>query len=295
MLRALEFAIGQALTNIRRHGLMSIAATSTVAVALCIVGAAGLTLLNVNAWTRGVAGEVEAQVYVQRSVSRADALALQRRIRQLPHVEATHFVPREEGLRDMQQAMGSDRKLFEGLGNPLPDMIRVRAEDPSYVEAIAATVRSWPEIETVVASEQTVRVLLTVRRVVSWGSLVGGVLLILAALLIVHNAIRLTLIARRREIGIMQLVGATPTFIAAPFIFEGAFHGVVGALLALGLLVPGYIWARGFLTRVLPLLPVAPLGVLVDCGVLLVVAGLAIACAGSTASLVRFLRRYHAV
>ena len=295
MLRTLEFAFGQALTNIKRHSLMSVAATSTVAVALCIVGAAGLVLFNVNMWTRRVVGEAEVYVYAQRGLARADALALQQRINSLRHVAGTTFVPREEGFRDLQEKLGRSPELFKGLANPLPDAIHVRTDDPSHVPQVAAGIRRWPEVGKVVHAEHTIRMLLTVRRIVALGSIGAGVLLVLAAMLIVHNTIRLTLIARRREIGIMQLVGASPSFIAAPFLLEGGFHGAVGAVLALCLLVPGYIWAHHVLARSLALFPLAPLGALVDCGILLVMGGLIIAGLASAVSLTRFLRGFRFV
>lgn len=290
MLRTIDFALGQALTNIRRHGLMSAAATSTVAMALCIVGAAGLFLLNVDLWTQRVVGEAEIYVYAKQGTGRADALALQQRINSLPQVATTTFVPREDAYRELASSLG---RSMAGVPNPLPDAIRVRAHDPSQAQEIATAIGAWPEVEKVVHAEQTVRILLTVRRLVATASIVAGVLLLLAAMLIVYNTIRLTLHARRREIGIMQLVGATPSFVAAPFLLEGAFHGTVGAVLALAVLLPGYVYARHVLARNLSLLPLLPLGALVDYALLLVAAGMVIAGLATAASLVRFMHRYH--
>jgi cell division transport system permease protein len=295
LLRTIEFALRQALINIRRHSIMSLAATSTVAIALCIIGAAGLFLLNVNLWTRRVVGEAEVYVYAKQGLARADALALQQKIRSLPQVASAKFVPREDAYRDLQDKLGRGSGLFERLPNPLPDAIHVHTHDPSQVAEVANLVRQWPEVGEVVHAERTIRILLGVRRVVGIASTVAGVLLLLAAVLIVHNAIRLTLIARRREIGIMQLVGATPGFVAAPFLFEGAFHGVVGALIALCIIVPGYIYVHRALARSLALVPLAPLSVLLDCSLLLIASGLVITGLASAVSLVRFLRRYHPV
>ncbi|UCH36054.1 MAG: ABC transporter permease [Armatimonadota bacterium] len=293
MLRTIEFALGQALTNIRRHGLMSIAATSTVAVALAIVGGAGLFLLNVNLWTRSIVGEAEVYVYAKRGLPRADAIALQQKVGALPQVAETRFVAREDAYRDLQHSLDRDSDVFESLPNPLPDAIHARTHDASQVSEVARTVEKWDDVEKVVHAEQTIRILLNVRRIVGVGSAAAGVLLVLAAMLIVHNTIRLTLIARRREIGIMQLVGATPSFIAAPFLLEGAFHGAVGAIIALCLLAPAYAYAHHALTTALSLFPLAPLSVLVDCGVLLFVGGLFMSGFASAVSLTRFLRRYH--
>ncbi len=295
MLRTLEFALGQALTNIRRHALMSVAATSTVAVALCIAGGVGLALLNVNSWAGRVVGEAELYIYVHRDLPRAEAAALRRRVSGLPHVVRTRFVPREVGFRELVKWLGRSPEVFAGVENPVSDAIHVRMDDPSRVAGVAAVVRRWPQVRNVVYAERVIRTLLAVRRVVSLLSIGGGVLLTLAAMLIVHNTIRLTLHARRREIGIMQLVGATPAFVAAPFLLEGAFHGVAGALIALCLLAPGYAWAHHTVARILPprLFPLAPLGVLVDCGVLLALGGLLAAGLATAVSLARFMRTYH--
>ena len=290
MLRTIEFALGQAWINLRRHSLMSLAATSTVAVALCIVGAAGLVLLNVNLWMTRVVGEAEVYVYAKQRLPRTEALALQQKINCLPQVAGTKLVRREDAYRQLQQDLG---RSLAGLPNPLPDAIHVRTHDASQVAAVARAVRDWPEVGRVVHAEQTIKILLAVRRIAGLGSAAAGVLLLLAAMLIVHNTIRLTLIARRREIGIMQLVGATPSFIAAPFLIEGAFHGAAGALIALCLLAPGYAYAHHVVSRNLSLVALAPLGILVDAGVLLVAGGLLIASFATAVSLMRFLRHYH--
>jgi len=157
---------------------------------------------------------------------------------------------------------------------------------------VARIVEKWPEVGNVVHAERTIKMLLGVRRIVGLGTLGAGVLLVLAAMLIVHNTIRLTLFARRREIGIMQLVGASPAFVAAPFLLEGAFHGAAGAVIALALLAPGYAYAHHVFTSNLSLFPLVPLSVLVDCGVLLVTGGLLITGLASAVSLTRFLRGF---
>jgi cell division transport system permease protein len=126
--------------------------------------------------------------------------------------------------------------------NPLPDKLEVEAIDPSKMDHLVHQLRvktDFPEVADVTAASQEVKMLLGFARLVKAVGVTAAVGLFIATLFIVHNTIRLTVFARRREIKIMQLVGATPGFIRFPLLLEGVFHGVVGAMIAGGIVLYG--------------------------------------------------------
>lgn len=238
-LSSLFFLMQEGFQNIRRNGLMSLAALGTVTVALTVLGGSLWTAYRVNEIAAQQPQKLnEVDVFLAAEVDRPTALAVQEKIRQQSNVRTVRLVTREEAWAEVQsgQALPDDVKLE----NPLPDAFRIEVADVSRMEALTQSLRDaalFPEINQVNASNEEMRMMLGFARVVK---IIGGVVsigLFIATLFIVHNTIRLTVFARRREIRIMQLVGATPGFIRAPLLLEGLFHGMVGACIAGGILI----------------------------------------------------------
>ncbi len=231
---SLWFLIQEAFLNIRRNGLMSLAALGTVTVALTVLGASLWTAYRINEIAQDepkTFNEVDA--FMNRPSERAQTLEVMGRIKTLPNVATIRLVTKEAAWAEMQS---HEPKLTKAMDtNPLPDKLEIEAADPSKMDAMVGALRSktnYPEIADVTAASQEVKMLLGFARLVK---VVGGCAalgLFAATLFIVHNTIRLTVFARRREIKIMQLVGATPGFIRFPLLLEGLFHGLVGAVIA---------------------------------------------------------------
>jgi cell division transport system permease protein len=141
--------------------------------------------------------------------------------------------------------------------NPLPDALRVQVFDPARVSEVAAHIGRLPGVSTTVFAEDAVTKMLRIGDILSRLGLIVVVLLVLTAAIIISNTIRLTVFARRREIGIMQLVGASAASIRGPFICEGFIHGVVGSLIAIGLLEAAQVQYLPKLQAALPFIPLA--------------------------------------
>ncbi len=286
----LEFFLRETFINVRRNGLMSVAAVSTVLIGLCILGAAYLTTVNLNLWAGQLARQVEIYVPLQDGLSAQDSRAARLRIEQLPGVESVRFVSRHEELEKFQQQLGRQIDFSDFETNPLSDSFEVRVSSPEQVPATAALIRQIRGVDKahVDYGESLMNKIFALRRVV-W--LVGGaavILLSLAILLIVSNTIRLTVFARRREIRLMQLVGATNEFICVPLVLEGVFHGIVGAALACAGLTVVYQSLARWLSASLPFLPLAHPDGLMGFWVLLLFAGTGFGLVGSAISLRRY-------
>ncbi|HLV80176.1 MAG TPA: permease-like cell division protein FtsX, partial [Chthonomonadaceae bacterium] len=236
----------------------------------------------------------QIDVFLGTDVSRDQTLALRDRIERLPGVGAIHLVTREQAWARLQS---DEPNLTQAMpDNPLPDKLEVRALDASEVEGIASALRrrrDFPDVAQVNDSSQEVRAMLGFARIIDvlgGGAAIG---LFLATLFIVHNTIRLTVFARRREIRIMQLVGATAGFIRFPLLLEGVLYGIVGAGIAGGIvLLCGHEVSRFVAELHSPLIGdvptrVGPREVLVS----LVVLGSVLGLVGGHLSLRRFLKQ----
>lgn len=233
-LTSLLFLLHEGYLNVRRNGLMSVAALGTVAVTLTVLGASLWSVYRINEFAQQQPQTFnEIDVFLKSEQTREDAENLLPRLQQLPDVKRVHLIPREQAWKDLTS---QDPTLTIAMpDDPLPDAFHIETADARNVQRLAVQLRDskqFPEIERVTDAGSEVRIMLAFARLVKviGGSAAAG--LFIATLFIVYNTIRLTVFARRREIRIMQLVGATPWFIRLPLLLEGLFHGIAGAVIA---------------------------------------------------------------
>ncbi|MCC6731464.1 MAG: ABC transporter permease [Chthonomonadales bacterium] len=297
-LSSLGFLVDDAGKSIRRNGLMSLAALTTVAISLAVFGGALFTLHRIHQLVAAQPRQLEIAVFMRVRASRERAREAQRAIQALPGVARASLVTKEEALRQMEV---EDRSGGESIaaaleGNPLPDRIDVALSDPARTPQVAAALKdrkrfAW--IEAVRDDRATLDKLIATSRLVRNVGIAIAALLFAATAFVIQNTIRMTVVARRREIRIMQLVGATPGFIRLPLVLEGVFYGVAGACIAGGLVlfiirqVSAYM--DGFRSPLAQALPRAA-GPLTVLG-LLVATGAALGLLGSVLSIRRFLRK----
>jgi len=244
LFRAIEFFLVEATVNIRRHGLMSLAAIAIVAFVFLLVGLFGLMLANLRSATEYALSEVTFFAYLDPRASLDDAHVLRMDILDLEGVKSAKVITKEEAFERIAKRLWGSRDLGN-IPNRLGHSVRVTAIDPRDTLRLADRISGMAQVKNVVDARQSVSKLLEWARLVDVGVVVIGLLLALAVVGIIHSTIRLTLFARRREISIMQMVGATSTYVAGPFLLEGAFHGTVGSGIAAGLLFLGYDYLLG--------------------------------------------------
>lgn len=296
MIAFVAFSLRRAWQGFWRNALMSLAATLTMVLMLLLL--AGFFILqNVLLASLGfVEQKVEVVAYVQMNTTQAQVDELVGRLDAMPEVATIEFISRDEALRRFKEAQAAQgREDLTGYleANPLYASLNVKLRSPSDLRTVTDALQ--PEREPIVRNVLNIEAL--VDRVVTVTTFVrtAGVVMVavvgLIVLFIIVNTIRLAVVARREEIEIMRLVGASDAFIRWPFIFEGAFVGLLGAGLALAVLAlaaqPLGDVMYGFF-RVLPL----ELGTLArDIIILVVGTGLGVGVLGSWISVRSYLGR----
>jgi cell division transport system permease protein len=292
-IRTLEYFIREAVSSLRRNGLMSIASVSTVALSLLILGLFLVMVLNLNHLASVLESQVQISVYLQDTLNEKDIREVGTRITKLPGVTLVTFVSKEDAMTRFKQRLGEQQGLLAALGdsNPLPNAFEVKVDGPERVKLVAQAIGQLKGVENAKFGQEVVEHLFNLTKIIRWFGLLLIVFLALAALFIISNTIRITVFARRKEIGIMKYVGATDWFIRWPFLIEGMILGFCGALISVFLLTETY----GILTdkvyeslAFLPLIPRYPF--IMNISIVLVVVGTIIGALGSTLSLRRFMK-----
>ncbi|MFZ0681992.1 MAG: permease-like cell division protein FtsX [Candidatus Cybelea sp.] len=286
-----KFFLGEVLRNFSRNTGMQLTAIGTVAITIVLLGLFLFVRAALADAGNRLLDQIEISAYLRADATAAQAAAIGAFLAKDPRIASAQFVPKKQGLAELRaRTRGAiDTELL--TENPLPDKFRIRVRRPEQVDSVAATVRRLTGVDNVVYGQKIVQRLLALggvlRRV--------GIGLILAfvgvASIIISNTIRLTVFARRREIAIMQLVGATNTYIRLPFICEGLLDGLIGALVALALLAGARaaLWPR--LLEALPWVQLTAMPV--DARILaaqLISTGVAIGVLASWISVGRYLR-----
>jgi cell division transport system permease protein len=299
-LRFVTFSVTRGLQGLRRNGLMTLAAAATMILMLLLLAGFWLVQAGLAAGVSYVEQKVEIvadlhDVAGAEGALTVQAVALAADVAALPSVRSVGFVSKEEALAQFRDRL-RQRGQVDLTGfldrNPLPASLEVKLVDPRQFEPIVALLSNRSRVvDDVVEVQKLVEQLTTVTGVLRTGGFVLLVLVGFVVLFIIVNTIRLAVVARREEIEIMRLVGASDAFIRWPFIFEGAFVGLLGAAASLGLLAlasgPVTDFMYGFF-RILPL----ELGSLQRDVVLLVVGtGFGVGVLGSWLSVRNYLAR----
>jgi cell division transport system permease protein len=283
------FLLSQAWTAIRRNGLLTLASVSNIAVSLAILGGMFLAALNLERMARTEAQKAVITVELKEDAKDPEVEAA---VWQDPRVGDVVYVTKEENLRAIFERYVPNPEAVALIGeNPLPDALRVKPASPADIKPLAASLEKLKGVGKVRYGQQVVEKIMVLARAVQ---ISGAILLVLMAfgmMLIVNATIRLTVYARRREIRIMQLVGATNGFIKLPFICEGLFHGLLGGLFAAAIVLLVYLEVVGYVDAHLSFIDLMyGTKLLVLFGAGMVVVGALVGGTGSAFSLRRYLR-----
>ncbi|MCF6094551.1 permease-like cell division protein FtsX [Microaerobacter geothermalis] len=294
-LRSFGRHLREGVKNIGRNGWMTFASVSAVSITLFILGVFLMLALNVNHIVDVVENRVEIKVFLDVMTDEENIKSIKGQLKDISGVKEVQFVPKEEGLQQLKDSFGEQAYLFDGLEqeNPLPDAFVVRIETPQEVEQVAGEIQRIPLVDKVNYGQGFVDKLFTVTSTIRNIGLIFIIGLAFTAMFLIANTIRLTIFARRKEIEIMKLVGATNWFIRWPFFIEGLLLGVIGSILPIILLLAGYKFLYDQVMvdlsfYFLDLLPLFPLGYQI--AELLIGIGAFIGIWGSLVSVHRFLR-----
>jgi cell division transport system permease protein len=237
-----RFFVTEAIRSMRGNVAVSVAATVTVLIAVFILGAFIPSFLYVQSTVDSQKSRVDIKAYISDSAKVAQVNALQDKIEALQRqglVREFTYINKDEALQELRSRL-KDPSITEFLSsNPTPANFRIKPVEAERAPDVIAAIQSQPAIDPdlgVSYGKETTDKLLKVARFIQWAGLVLITILLVASVLLIGNTIRLSIFARRREVEVMKLVGATNWFIRWPFVIEGIICGLVGAVLSVGLL-----------------------------------------------------------
>ncbi len=292
-MRRVAYYLGETVQNLRRNFLMTIAATSTVAISLLLLG--GVLLLGhvVKNMTQSWESKVEISVYLRDDATQNEKKALEADILAMDEVDGVTFVSHDQAFEEFKELYADKPEFWKALPpDALPESFRIKLVDAGFTQEVASRLRGAPGVDDIQFGGQIIKRLLQVNTLLRTITFAMSLILMVASAALIANTIRLAIYARREEIGIMKLVGATNWFIRIPFMLEGVFAALVGAGISalIVFLVNSLVFARvgdviAFLGPVLSFSTAELLTVLLT----LLGTGALVGLVGSTLALRRFL------
>jgi cell division transport system permease protein len=289
----LGFFLAEALKNLRLNVLMSITAVTTTFICILVFG---LGLL-VSAHIQGVIGSVREDVSVEAfmpNASSEEVDALANEVEGWPEVASVTMVSEEEAFAEFKDKFEDQPNLYEDLDlGVLPASVQIQLTDPDNANAVAEKLKQQGFSESNLSyPQQTIDRLNAITSYVIWGLYGATLLFLVASVLLISNAIRLSIFARRKEIEVMKLVGASDGFVRTPFVFEGLLQAFAGASLAAFAVIWIDLLFVDWSRNALPYVPISSDAVNSYSTLLVLIAvGVAIGVIGSFLSVTRFLRK----
>lgn len=286
----------ESFKSLGRNGWMTFASISAVTVTLLLVGVFAIIMMNLNKVADDLENDVEIRVLIEIFNDEAEMKAAEEKliaqIENLPDVSEVVYSAKEDELNDLIQDFGDELSLFE-QNNPLHNVLYVKAADPQATAKVAKEIDKLDYTYEVLYGEGKVEKLFSFLNISRNIGLVLILGLLFTAMFLISNTIRITIIARKDEIEIMKLVGATNSFVRIPFVLEGMWIGLLGSVIPIVVVTTVYYnlyhtLAPRLKGNMLELLNVTPL--LYQVNALLVLIGLLIGIWGSFMSVRKFLK-----
>jgi cell division transport system permease protein len=282
----------ESFKSLGRNSWMTFASASAVTVTLLLVGVFVMIMMNLNKVADDLEKDVEIKVLLELTADDAAAAQLEKEIKEVDGVATVVYSTKEAELEDLIKDFGATMGLSD-QNNPLRAAYYVKAENPQETEKVAQRINRLKNTYSVEYGEGKIEKLfsfLNVARNIGLGLILA---LLFTAMFLISNTIRITIVARRREIEIMKLVGATNWFVRIPFVLEGMWIGILGAILPITLVTLLYYnlyemvqpYLKGELFNLLPLTPF-----LYQVNGLILMMGIFIGVWGSFMSVRKFLR-----
>ncbi|MFW5420219.1 ABC transporter permease [Nocardiopsis sp. CNT-189] len=245
-----QFVLSEMWIGLRRNLTMTIAVIITVAISLALFGSGLLVQQQISHMRQFWDERVSVTVYMCTDVSpskvcqengaatKEDRESLQADLESLPEVSSVKYVTAAEAWKEFQDRFSENQALTEAAQEgDIPDNFRVQLKDPNQFDAVLNAVEGRPGVDSVHNDQQVLDQFFELLDGLKWAALVVAFVQLAAAALLIGNTIRLSAYSRRRETGIMRLVGASNFYIQLPFLLEGAISGLIGGVIASGFIV----------------------------------------------------------
>ncbi|OIK16363.1 cell division protein FtsX [Bacillus sp. MUM 116] len=285
----------ESFKSLGRNAWMTFASVSAVTVTLILVGVFFVIMMNLNKVAQTIEEDVQIRVHIDVAANKGDQQKLQNEIESIPEVKSVTFSPKAKELKELIKGLGEEGKAFKLFeqDNPLNDVFIVKTKKPTDTMMVAKKIEKYNFVAKVKYGQGSVEKLF---KFVNASRNVGVVLILglfFTAIFLISNTIKITIVARSREIKIMRLVGATNNFIRWPFFLEGLWLGILGSILPIILISIAYYNAYDYLApklagNFMQLLPYNPFVYQVS-GILILMGAL-IGIWGSVMSVRKFLK-----
>jgi len=297
------YFVRESVVSFRRNWVMSLGAVITIYLSLLLVGASVGSSVVVNNIVQSVEEKVTIRIFLKDGAAPEDVEALQSALVADERVKSVTYTSKEDALAEFKETMADSPEIVDQLEvNPLPASLDVDLNDPRDVTDVVETIKAnetFPNVadepdnpeKSLKYGQQIVNQLFTFTRILRTIGVVFIAMLAVISLIFINNSIRLAIYARRKEIGIMRLVGASNWFIRTPFLMAGVIQSLTGAVFALITLGVVNLYVLPIVRDQLPFLPFTiPTTTAVQISAILVLAGIVIGIAGSGLALRRYLK-----
>lgn len=249
----IDYILREAFTNLIRGGWMNMILLTTFAIALTILGSIWQGTRDIEQFAGNLSSDVNMMVYLKED---ADVVALQQEMSKLPGVKGLSFIAKEEAWAKMKDELSGKVDLSSIVdSNPLPDAFKLTLERADNAETVSGLLPGLEGVASVKYGQNLVKKLLKLNAMIKVSGLIILALFGIAIVALMMNTIRLTILARKEEIHVMQLVGASHWFIQWPFIIEGFIIGLVSSLIAIGLIFAGREYLASYVQESISFLP----------------------------------------
>ena len=284
------------LVNLWRNGAMTFSSIFAVTITLLLIGVISVLALNVQDISANIEEGVRIYVKLERSIDENAENEVGKQIKQLKGVASATYFSKDEELSKLIDKQGEDGKeLFESYrdDNPLGAAYEVEAKDPTKLASLAKKIKDIPNVNSVNYGADSTQSMVSTLNTIQTSGTVFIVGLVIVALFMISNTIKITITARSTEISIMRMVGASNWYIRIPFMLEGMLIGLFGAIIPIFVLVYGYgalyNYTGGSLMSSMLVLK-APMPFIRDFSFILAGLGAGVGLIGSFVSIRRFLK-----
>lgn len=287
------YLVKQGLQSISRNKMMSLASVSTVMASLLILGIYFIAMMNVNAMVKGVESGVEIKVFLTNDITNEQMNDIESEMKNTSGVTDVTYESKEQALENFKKQLGENADLVDGIDadEVMPSSYIIKMKGPEYVEGTVAKLKGMPGVDEIKDAQPIMDKLIDITGFVRTLGISLMAILLIVSIFLISNTIKLTVMSRRREIGIMKYIGATDWFIRWPFVIEGLILGLLGAIVSGIILGYGYVAACDAVAQnlfgVIKLME--PKDIVPNMSAMFAVVGLAIGSLGSMLSMRKFL------
>ena len=238
MIKSFFYSLKQALVQLNRNKTMALTSLFSITAMLLILGMFFILVVNVNLLTESAKDQFDmVEVYMLDDATDDQINTIMDSVKALDYTDTVEFLDKDDAMNEMKDRWGDNGYLLDGLQeNPLPCSIRITLKNIEDSQELVDYVSNFEGIEKVKYNQSEINKILKITNGIQVGALVIIVFLIFVSIIVVSNTVKLTVLARGREISIMKYVGATNWFIRGPFLIEGIIIGILAALISAGVI-----------------------------------------------------------